>query len=457
MLNVEFAYEWKMVEGRGKMESRIKQPESSINLNYSSSHFMGKIIYTNYFKDFLKQKGHLVLIGIFLIFFIIIQTNEEVKIDEHFNHLPALKSLYQDGPAYILSENYKAANTPLPYFIGAYTAKLFFIEPSIKLARSLNLIFSFLSCLLFIELTRILKSKSIYLPVFIFLFYPYYLKPSLTYYMMIYGLFFLLLSVFLFYRERLFVSGLSAALGILSQQFLIALPAAFVLFQIYKKIKNHKKINISKLALYSLPLAAPVILFSLWGGLTHPNYVGIHKISFGVYNLTSQFTIIGFFFIPVVFLFLKNTNKKILLVLLLISIVLVIFFSPEWYFRGMKGKITGMTFHIIDLSSFAGSFVPFVIKIVLCFCGFFVLYNAWTKRNNNDTVLFLSILAAVFIILYLFNVVLSERYLAPLITVLYLIILPALENKKVLYLWLSLQVILGSFYAYYWVYLMQSY
>ena len=91
------------------------------------------------------------IISVFFIFSAVSLFQGKAKIDEYRNHFPVLEGMYDHGFFnYILGEDYKAANTPLPYLAPYVISKVLSQKQNLYFARIVNIIVSFLTVVLFI-------------------------------------------------------------------------------------------------------------------------------------------------------------------------------------------------------------------------------------------------------------------------------------------------------------------
>ena len=270
-----------------------------------------------------ETKIILVVLLVYLILGSVSLYSGKEKVDESKIHLPVLKGMYEVGFFnYVFSDDYNAANPPLPYIPALFVSKVLSIEPSLSLARVINFIVSFITVLIFIRLYYYVNGTIDY-GIMIFVFYPYLIKPSFTFYLSVYGTLFLLLSI-LFIRqkgkEKILASGISTAAGILSQQFILAFPAAFTLYYVSIKIKHNVSLKYFQFILFYLPLIIPIILFIIWGGLTQPLW-RFHNPSPDITHLTALFTITGGIFFPYLLSNIKTIKKVPLIVIAAISLI----------------------------------------------------------------------------------------------------------------------------------------
>ena len=394
---------------------------------------------------------------IYVVFSAVSLYQGTAKIDEHRNHLPILQGMHEEGYFnYILSDDYKAANTPLPYFLPYAVFKVFSISPNLSIPRIINFIISFLTVLVFISIYKNISGKLDY-RIFIFVFYPYLIKTSYVFYLAIYGLFFLLLGILFLSKEEnktIFFAGISSACGILSQQFIAAFPIGYLVNRFRNK-NFYKKKELTRIFLFIVPLFIPIILFVLWGGLTHPNWQ-FHNPSFDITHLTATFTIIGGVFLPFFIDRLKEIKIKYLLFVLPAAIVLTYFFSPIWAEYGEYGQVTGYTYNFLTKVGSISKQLAFVVNVILCSAGIYIFILLWQSNLKDIEFTILSI-ASVFMFVYFFNNVFSERHLLPMIALLFLLTLPRVQNKWLLNFWIGFQVLFGIVYYYYWLFIHPSF
>jgi len=234
----------------------------------------------------------------------------------------------------------------------------------------------------------------------------------------------------------------------MSQQFLIVFPVAITLHKLFGEWKNDRiYTRIKEIVLFSIPLILPAVLFLIWGGLTHKNFRA-HSISFQPTHITAIFVIIGITFLPFIAANWKSLLNKSSYPVILASLILGIFFLPIWEVRGGSGQITGMTFHLISLANRLLPGVYNVIVLLGVFLGISTLTLIFRKLNIDfERLIFISII--IFISAYTFNVLLAERHLLLLLSLLYLIILPRLKKGILLNIWFTLQLIVGTAFLYY--------
>lgn len=402
----------------------------------------------------------IVLFSLYIIFGYISVQQDKPKIDEYFNHIPILESLYnQSVLSYILGDDYQAANTPLPYVFPLLLGKILHTTPNLFIARVSNFIISFFTIVIFTFVFFSLLGQKNYLSILILLFYPYFLKPSFTFYVSIYGLLFMLAAIY-FFQKRDFYStvtaGLLSSFAILSQQFFLVLPFAYFIYKLLAKDSSTSlKIIVRDFIFYSIPLIIPILLFIHWGGLTHSNF-RFHGISFQLSNLSSLVTIIGATFLPFALWNIEKCSRTILLFSFLAAILLIITASPIFAEKGGAGKITGITFHLINLSQSVFFLFPFILKVFFATLGIITIIFLFSNINSDITKL-LFITASLLFFGFTFNELLAERHLLPLIALLYLLILSKVREKWLLVGWILAQAFIGSYYYYYYLFLTPSF
>lgn len=398
----------------------------------------------------VRQKLNVLLIIFaflaFSIFVYISLTHKSLKIDEKNHHLPTLEYIYENGLcAGILGQGYQSANTPLPYIITLLPSQILQIDHNFQYARFINII---ISILFFLLLYHYMDCHiECILPLSLIFFYPYLLKTTFVYYQAIFGLLFLILYLIFIRKDSLFswfLSGLFLSAAILSQQFyLILIPTSLFLFFKRIPIVDFSTVQAIKLIIHFIPLTSPILLFIFWGGLTHPNY-DHHAIAFSPTNITSIITILGFTFLPIfVFKLSDIVNNKRIFYFLAVAFLLSIFLTPTWANGAGPGKISGLTFHGLEIISNYSLTTKYLLQVILIISGLEILFQLF--KLNNKTLL---VMAIFFLIGFSFNVVLSERHLLPLIILVFLSLLQK-QSNKLLSFWLPYQATLGCIYFYY--------
>ncbi len=377
--------------------------------------------------------------------------------DETGFHYPNLLNFYENGFDAIFNSQYSAANTPLPYIIVGFIAKIF--SPTLLVARIVTAIISFFAFLITIKLLELYGSPG-YLS-FVILFYPYFFVNSFVFYVVNYGLFFVLLSLLLMhYAESRksyvfdFLAGISLALAVLCQQFYLMIPAAIVITRIYIifRQKNDsipallKKTVFSSL-LFLVPLIVPFILFFKWGGLTHPNFRS-HSLSFYPSTLVAILFVTGLYFIPYLIQSLKELTASKTLTSLFLSILMVLLFKPVFSDIPGPGIFTGITHHLIAITGHIHPFVSTLVMIALTFCGILVLFELFTQLNlQREYILFVS--CVLLAVSYSTNTLIGEKHLLAFMIFLFLLLLPRIR-KPMQILYLVSVSLLGIIYFIYW-------
>lgn len=392
-----------------------------------------------------------VVILLYAIFGIISLVSLNPHIDERESHLPTVKTFYDNGILNAIeSDGYKSASTPLPYIIVSTPLKIFNIEPALFSVRLSNIIISLAAILIF---TLIIKpgTKDFIYPLLILFFYPYYLKPSFAFFMSIYGLVFFLLFIYLIERMSagyILTAGLSLAAAVLCQQFYLIVFVFIVSYKLYREffIDDASK-RVLNLVYFLLPFILPLIVFLLWGGLTHPNYRS-WGTGFSFINLTGVLVTLGAALLPYMVFNIKKIKVQILVMLLLLSVLLVVFAFPVWVNQPTVGGISGITFNFLAKVDSINSLLSIVFKTIFCFMGMssFLLFFKKAINNYDWLLLFLFVVLAIGFSL---NKLPSERHMLPLIAVGYLFVFNHSVKKNVLRYWLAYSIIIGSVYFYY--------
>lgn len=403
---------------------------------------------------FLKQgRFYLIMSVLFILFGAAALVNTEPKYDEKYFHLPMLeKFIHEDWLQAATSAQYAPVNTPLPYIISSIPFRLLSEEPGIASARIINILIGFIVICLFYFLAP--EDNKMYTPLILF-FYPYFLKPSFTYFMSIYGLLFFLLTLIFLYKRGLlniFIAGMFNALAVLSQQFYLTVPAGLFLYKlVFTKEKKDLKIVVKVMTVFCFPLIIPFILFLYWGGL-EPATARDWSTSFQPANVTAVMMIMGSVLLLFFIYRFADTRKGILLIFLGVAIILASFASPYFSNVPQVGSASGYTFQIIDYAVKINSILPFVLRIILITAGCSAFYYVY-KNISNEKERLLFCLSLTFIAGFFINTLISERHLLPLIALIYLLVIPKIKNKVFLNIFFISQIILGSVYFYYWLFI----
>jgi len=407
-----------------------------------------------------------------------------MKIDEYYNHYPTVNNINQYGiQAVIDTTKYLAANTPFPYLLTTLILKTFDIELNLRNLRLINIIISFFTTILIYKLFLKLSVEYPLEKTLIIFFYPYFIKPSFTYYMSIWGLLFYVLFILQLKSEnkKYFLAGLFLSFAVLSQQFYLSIFLGLTFFLFISFIND--KIKLTDLLKFILPifiLFFPLIFF--WKGLVPPHF-NFHSVGFDLTKITSILISIGVIAFPfVLYDLVKNkTNtfqnrniNKILISFTIVTLILILFFYPTLEKRGGFGKITGMTFNFINLISDYNLFIGFSLKFTFLFSGILFLYLLIINPSNvkkpfkhsvrfldyfnlPDFISLLKILVLFFVIGFSFNILLAERHLLPLIVTILFLSLINFNNKLILRLLLLIYLIVGTSHFYYYLYIQNSY
>jgi hypothetical protein len=400
----------------------------------------------------------LFIIFVYIIFGAVSIFDSKAKIDEKRNHLPMLEGMYETGyVSYILSDEYNAANTPLPYLLPHCVYKIFCIAPNLLVPRIINLIISLLTILLFAILLTKISGIADY-RVLIFLFYPYFIKTSFVFYLAIYGVFFILLALFFLLKEKnhnKFIGGLSTAGGLLSQQFTFALPIGYIISWFINLKAGKIKNEFAGIMFFLVPLLIPMFLFILWGGLTHPSW-RFHNPSFDITHITAALTISGGVFFPFIIDKIRAVKIHYALIIIPSAFILSYFFAPMWAEYGEYGQVTGYTYNFLTKAGLISKLLSYLISFFLCSAGIYLFLIIYLeKKNDIEKLIFL--VSLVFLIVFFFNNVFSERHLLPMMALLYLLTLPRIQKKWLLNAWVIYQILFGTVYYYYWIFIHPSF
>ncbi|MEM4260919.1 MAG: hypothetical protein QXG00_06790 [Candidatus Woesearchaeota archaeon] len=389
------------------------------------------------------------------------QLHDKFKIDEYYNHYPTVLAIYNDGLIKTLkSDNYKAANTPLPYLLSLVPYKISGKAPDIKSLRAFNSLIALLCLLVISYFTKYIHNENNFIHLGVVFFYPYFLKPAFTYYLSIYGLLFFFITLYVVKIQsetilKWFWVGLSVAAAILSQQFYLVLIPAILLHIIFFDESDIKSKVLKSFIFIVTSLLLTLPIFIIWNGLTHPNYT-FHQINLDFTKFTSIFLISGsilfFYFLSVI----KNLDKKVFAIFLAVSFLLNTFLYPEFSIKGGYEKITGYTFHFIHIIENFNYVLSFLVRFFLVSIGLYGVYDLINKMVTQKDFI-LSLILILIIVGFMFNELLAERHLLPLVVLLILYSSFQIKSKHLLNLWFFFQVILGSGYFIYYLFYQTNY
>lgn len=401
---------------------------------------------------------YLTIIIFYIIFTILSQIQTKQKIDEYFNHYPTVLEIYKNGLfETIRTDNYKAANTPLPYLLSLMPYKISGKAPDIKSLRIFNILIAALCLLIIIKYTN---HENKFISLGLVFFYPYFLKTAFTYYMAIYGLLFFFITLVLMKIKnetswKWFLVGLSTAAAILSQQFYLILIPSFLLYILFFDGSNNKNKALQSFNFFMPSLLFTLPIFILWNGLTHPHY-SFHQVKPDLTKLTSLLLVSGcvliFYFLSII----KNLDRKIFFFFLVISLLLNALLYPEFSEKGGFEKITGYTFHLIHVVEKFNYYLSFLFKFLLVSVGLYGIYSL-LKIMYNKNELFYFILLIMLIAGFIFNVLLAERHLLPLVVFIIIYSSVNIKSERLLKLWYTFQVIFGVGYFIYYLYYQPNY
>ncbi|NUN07787.1 MAG: hypothetical protein HUU54_01265 [Ignavibacteriaceae bacterium] len=381
--------------------------------------------------------------------FIAVQSNK-THIDEEGSHIPTAKSMYHQNIIDVIKGvEYKSASTPLPYLITALVHRIIKIEPNLKSVRMQNLLISLVTIILFILLIKNTRSESFIFALILF-FYPYFLKPSFTYHMSIYGLIFFFLFLLTIRGEGLsnrFLAGLSLSMAVLSQQFYLVLFAVPLMKIVWAIGRNDVKREIAgSLLILALSITPVLFLLILWGGLTHPAYRN-WGVEFRFENMSAVLTVMGIVSLPVVLASVKQISRKYLITIIPVSIIIAIFFFPEWVSIPKAGGMTGMSFNALEKLSGSNEIIGVMTKSFFIFTGLVAIYVISLNNYKQNPLLLACFI--MMLIAFVINKIPSERHLLPMVSMAILLLSPVVSRNQAQYIWLPYQILIGGIYFVY--------
>jgi hypothetical protein len=416
-------------------------------------------------KDILFLAVLSTVIILFLLIFISLHNWSALRDELNFN-IPTAINFYQNSiPDAIQNEGYTSGSTPLPFILlkiitfGSY--------PNIYIYRFISFLISICSIvLLLILLNRGSPGKATFFITGLVLFQPYFLKSALSFYTASYGVLFLILFLLIYFnKERSktnqLLLGIVSAAAVLCQQVYIALPITYTLIIAYEAFKTRKFDKPVDHLLFYLPHIFPLLLFIIWGGLTHDqprneiifssrsfSELITNLIPFG--NITAIFTICGFYLLPASLYLARKVKWPYLIAFLIVSIFLAVYNQPVFTNFPEFNKVTGLVHRLICYASFYIHPALGEIIRVSSLLSFLIFIYLLIKESKSYYSNFLTLLILVLLILFGFDFLLSERHLIPLIVVLFV----TLHRFKIVdiyyYGWFIIMLILGCSYTIHW-------
>lgn len=387
-----------------------------------------------------------VIIIIYLILGFISVRNNNIQIDEAESHIPTVRTFYYETFFTALTGDlYKSANTPLPYILNSEIHKLFNRTPDLSGVRLINVIISFITLITFYVLLK-RNSISAFPFLFIFLFYPYFIKPSFVFYMAGYGLLFFLCFLIFVEREgyiNQILGAVSLSLAVLSQQFYLVLLAPLIIYKLIAFTTIDYKKGLAVVFIWLVSFIPVALLFYLWGGLTHPNY-RLWGIEIHVEYLSAILVVLGSVLWPFLIPKLKEIDHRIFFLFLITGLIIAIYIFPAWVKQPTPGGIAGYTFHLLAIISGYNFTIGIIIKTLLILSGLFVVFFIIHGIDGSD--LLLKTVFIFFLLGFMLNKLPSERHLLPLLVTAMLLVFKSADKKTAVYLWLPYQILAGLTY-----------
>jgi len=295
-----------------------------------------------------KLYTSLVLALVFIIiFFVKDRFNVELYQDE-FHYLPTATYFSKEPiPSLNLLRSYNELNTPVPFILGGWVVKAFGEE--IQYLRLLTFGVSFLLLMTFVWSSPN-NTNRFYLCLLGLLAFPNYYLCSIFYYTDIFAMISVLAGIVAYIKRIHWLAALFFVVGISCRQYMLAFPAAIVLFEmwsIFKKEPNFARFIQNIFAnkiwiLYAVAVLSIVPWVLLWHGPApaavmadqHYDSDKLIKYNFG-YVIYSSVCIAVYYVIPEILLtrnlryFAEFPRKHpVLFISQLILVILLISFFP---------------------------------------------------------------------------------------------------------------------------------
>lgn len=397
-----------------------------------------------------KVIGFLLIVGFLLALGLYYIPRRPAFSDEMKFHLPLAQQFYQTPVLQVvLGDEYAAANTPLPYIVSVGLIKIAGITPDIYILRIINLsVYVLAVIVLFYGFLK----RDIWILIIV-AFNVYLLKSAVLYYMADWGILFFCTFLILLRCNKdlykpvtLFLLVLASLFAIMSQQFYMILPVAFLFGAL---IQNDYKVNaklLPAILVVCAVLLLPSLLFLKWGGLTHKNFSGFNPVAFAPTNITAILAIVGFNLSPYI-LYKVIKERKFYWIPAVAALVFGVFLTPRYEHYMYEGAIVGITFRVIDAVAMHSEVGTRLIASCFVYLGMLTLYEVVRIPERSIEIRVQQIAVLLFSILYVFTSHIGERHMVPMVFLLYLMLLPRLENRKILYIWAAVQFAIGVIYV----------
>ncbi len=407
-----------------------------------------------YNMHFLKKyKYQLIIIGLFLLQFVFISPIGEFALNDDWVHSEIIKHWVNTGE--FRMNPFAGPTFYVPILIGVGISKIFTF--SFSALRISTLVLSLATLLLtyqlIAEITK--KQKLALFAALIIWLNPIFYNLSFTFMTDIPGLFFIVLSVYLYYRGFvskkaiwLLFAGLVVVLGTYTRQTNIVAMIAAGIYSL-TQLKNIKFKNL--LWSYGIPaILGCLIYWFLWKNGFLPDTFTLHEIPGlkktlinGLWWLWYSFVYIGFFVLPFSISWgIKNLNKikdKLLLATTLIPIIIAILIRQIKLLQfpyvaniinlnglgPMQGVLRG------EFTSLIPSKILGIITIISAASAGWLIYmilrNKTEKKQELNFVYLFGILFLIPILLF----VSFDRYFLPIFFVISILLVAKLQEKEI--------------------------
>jgi hypothetical protein len=284
--------------------------------------------------------------------------------------------------------DYASAYAPLPYLMGYMVWQIY---PSYFTLRLLNLLIFFGLLILFFKINENLAPHAFILTLLL-IANPYLVRSAYSFYMFNYGLFFVLLGIYLQYysnwRFSEYLSSFSLALAVLSQQWMLIVVASIYMVKFRELVEKKAKSDewYSGALQIIIALGPGLLLFASWKGMTHPNFAS-HALSPTFAHLTGTLANWGFAFILLVFTQFKSVFDVKYLPFLFIVVLLFLGLPIHSYDVGPE-SVSGIATRIFgEMSNKTG--IPFgYLFIFPVLAGLILLIKVVQNYSEEDVIVY---------------------------------------------------------------------